>query len=156
MNCEAHGVRPSVALRLAVVERNPALTGRLQGGTFRERTAGCLSPSPSKRLLPVGFLPPASLEPGDDGFEPAGCLLPSLITQAWHVGGSRLLDRIENRQGRSRSSRAHNRTASLVMLSALPLQRMACDVAVRHGGDVDQRRNLAKSMTVVLQCDSVV
>jgi len=42
------------------------------------------------------------------------------------------------------------------MLSALPLQRMACDVAVRHGGDVDQRRNLAKSMTVVLQCDSVV
>ena len=58
---------------------------------------------------------------------------------------SAILDRIARRHRRAAAER---RSCSRRSLMVVPLQLLAYDIAVRRGCDVDQPRNLAKSVTV--------
>ena len=57
---------------------------------------------------------------------------------------------VDPRSGAATSSSSCRATPELLtpIVMALPLQLLAYDIAVRRGCDVDQPRNLAKSVTV--------
>ena len=64
------------------------------------------------------------------------------------VGARRATEMVAS-QGRSTSSRCRRRpSCSRPLLTVIPLQLLAYHIAVRRGCDVDQPRNLAKSVTV--------